>query len=265
MAHYAIGDVQGCYDPLMALLQQCQFNEKTDTLWFTGDLVNRGPQSLDVLRFVKNLPVTPRVVLGNHDIHLLAVAFGHVTLHKHDTLNDILKAPDRDELLHWLRQQPLMHVNKDLGFMLVHAGLYPLWSVDKAQVLAKEVEALLQCDDHIKLYEHLYGNEPVVWREDLAGFDRLRFIVNAFTRMRFVNSQGELDLQNKGSDITQNDYAPWFDHSELNHQPYQLLFGHWAALQGQCDAPGIHALDTGCIWDGKLTAMRLDDGVLFAV
>lgn len=266
MSTYAIGDIQGCYQPLRRLLEKIQFDDKQDTLWFTGDLVNRGPQSLQVLRFVYQLGGKHQTVLGNHDLHLLAVASGTRTPHHSDTLHDILAAPDKTELLDWLRFRPLLVQHPASGYVMTHAGIAPAWTIEQAIKLAHEVEAVLRGDDASALYQHMYGNQPDHWDDALTGTDRLRCIINYFTRMRFCHRDGRLDLTYKGTIPDKPaDLVPWFDVKPRVHAETKIIFGHWAALSGEVDVPNLFALDTGCVWGGKLTAMRLEDGVRFAV
>jgi bis(5'-nucleosyl)-tetraphosphatase (symmetrical) len=263
MGTYAIGDVQGCYDELQALLHHIAFNPHKDTLWFAGDLVNRGPKSLEVLRFIRDLPAA-KVVLGNHDIHLLSLANGHP--HPEHTLHAVIAAPDCTALIDWLRQQPLLHYDADLGYLMTHAGVLPQWTLAQAQTYAHEVENLLQQDDYADHLHHLYGNEPNQWREDLSGYDRWRFITNAFTRMRFCTLEGHLDFMHTGKVGSQpNTLHAWFDvpHRALGDIP--IIFGHWAALEGKTNAKNVFEVDTGCAWGGSLTAMRLEDRQLFSV
>ena len=259
MAIYAIGDIQGCLDQLLALLEKINFNSDHDQLWFTGDLVNRGPQSLEALRFVKNLGDNAITVLGNHDLHLLAVSEGHTKYHRpKDTLTQVLEAPDCDELLHWLRHRPLLHHDEKTGFTLIHAGLPPQWNLAKAQFCAQEVEAALQSDAWSSYLEKMYGNEPDKWSDTLTGWDRLRFITNCFTRIRFCNTDGQLLLDVKGSPGTQpKGFVPWFDVPDRASSDMKIIFGHWSTL-GTCDVKGIYPIDTGCLWGGKLTALRID-------
>lgn len=263
MATYAIGDIQGCYDELQQLLEQIRFDPAQDRLWFVGDLVNRGPKSLEVLRLVRSLGDSAITVLGNHDLHLIAVDAGIGQLHKSDTLDEILAAPDRAELLHWLRCQRLLHAEGD--FVLVHAGLLPQWTVAQAAELAHEVEAALRGPDYVDFITHMYGNAPQGWQDDLSGHKRLRAIVNAFTRLRICTPQGEMEFKFKGEveNIPQG-YQPWFEVSQRKTANATVIFGHWSAL-GLLLRDKVVALDTGCLWGGPMTAIRLDDRKLFQV
>ena len=259
MAIYAIGDVQGCYEPLRRLLDALRFDPTTDALWLVGDLVNRGPQSAEVLRFVQSLGKRAVVVLGNHDLTLLAVAAGHVKPKRKDTFHSVLDAPDSEELLAWLRQRPLLHHDSSLGFTMIHAGLPPQWDLALAQRCAAAVEATLQGADCNAFLKHMFGGEPTRWREDLAGYDRLRFIVNALTRMRFCTGDGKLSLTEKGAPGSQAlGLIPWFAVPGRRSANLNIIFGHWAAL-GYYRAAGIFALDSGCVWGNRLTAIRLDE------
>ena len=263
MATYAIGDIQGCYTELQQLLEQIRFDPGQDKLWFVGDLVNRGPGSLQVLRLVKSLGDRAITVLGNHDLHLLAVAEGIGELHRSDTLDEVLAAPDRDELLNWLRQQRLLHVEGD--FVLVHAGLLPQWSVKQAAELAREVESALRGDEYATFFARMYGNTPHLWDDDLDGYKRLRIIVNAFTRMRICTPQGELEFKFKGEvENMPEGYLPWFEVPGRKSREATVIFGHWSAL-GLKVTPNVIALDTGCLWGGPMTAIRLEDRQLFQV
>lgn len=266
MPTYAIGDVQGCFIELQSLLNKIEFNESKDTLWFTGDLVNRGPQSLEVLRFVKSLGNKQVSVLGNHDLTLLSIAYGVRETHAGNTLDEILAAPDREELINWLRHLPLIHHDASLGYTMAHAGIAPAWSLQQAISLSQEIEQELQSDDpHIYL-ERMYGNDPELWEDSLMGMPRLRCITNYFTRMRFCHGDGRLDLTYKGQIAGKPDYlVPWFDVVGRKNKSLKIIFGHWAALNGKADVPNVYPLDTGCIWGNCLTAMRLEDGVRFSV
>lgn len=266
MSIYAIGDVQGCYDPLRRLLDHLQFDPARDTLWFAGDIVNRGPQSLEVLRFIKSLGNRQQMVLGNHDLHLLAVASGHHPGWSEDTLQSVLTAPDRDELLLWLAKQPLLHEDTKQGYVMVHAGVAPSWNLATAKKLAKEVEIILQSEKAGEFYQHMYGNEPTQWQDTLTGYDRLRCIVNYFTRARFCDSKGNLELKNTGG-MRQNatELTPWFQVANRLTSKVNIIFGHWAALGGVTNTPHAYAIDTGCVWGFTLTAMRLSDQKRFNV
>ncbi|MDF1628926.1 MAG: symmetrical bis(5'-nucleosyl)-tetraphosphatase [Alcanivoracaceae bacterium] len=261
MSTYAIGDLQGCLGAFERLLEQINFKAGEDRLLLAGDLVARGPDSVGTLRKVYALRDHVRCVLGNHDLHLLAVAHGAASLKKKDhDLQAILDAPDGDELLSWLRQQPLMIDIPEFDAVMTHAGIPPLWTLDQARSRAREVEAVLHGDHCNELFNNMYGNEPAGWSDDLHGADRLRVITNHFTRMRFINQAGELELQTKGeADAPPPGYFPWFDHPQRIHGSTRILFGHWAALAGDVAIDGVEALDSGCVWDGFLTAFRLED------
>jgi bis(5'-nucleosyl)-tetraphosphatase (symmetrical) len=264
MATYAIGDIQGCHTELLQLLEQIGFGS-SDRLWLTGDLVNRGPRSLDTLRFIKELGDQARIVLGNHDLHLLAIAHHGEHNSSKDTLDEILQAPDRDELLHWLIQQPLLHHDTDLGFTLVHAGIPPQWDLPEALARAREVESALTSELASDFFRHMYGNNPCLWREDLDSWARLRCITNYFTRMRFCTQEGQLELKtDSGPTSSPAGYRPWFSFKQRKTRDVPIIFGHWAALEGRVNQPHLHALDTGCVWGGTLTAMRLEDGQKFS-
>src|SRR5487761_2090179 len=257
MSIYAIGDIQGCYNELQHLLDEIRFDPVQDTLWLVGDLVNRGADSLQVLRLVKSLGESAITVLGNHDLHLLAVASGTSRLHRGDTLDEILAAPDREELLAWLRNQRLLHVEGE--FVLVHAGLLPGWTVAQAASLAHEVEAALQAPDYADFLAHMYGNQPNAWEDDLTGYKRLRVITNALTRMRICTERGkmEFDFKAEQQNIPEG-YRPWFDIPGRASRDATVIFGHWSAL-GLMVKENAIALDTGCLWGGPLTAYRLED------
>ena len=269
MATYAIGDVQGCHREFEALLAVIGFTPAVDRLWLVGDLVNRGPHSAAVLHTVMALGDGVVTVLGNHDLHLLACA--HVPGAKprrRDTLDEILAAPDRDEMLAWLRRQPLLHHDATLGYTMVHAGLPPQWDVDYAQARAREVESVLRGDDYRDFLAHLYGDEPVRWDASLAGFPRLRFITNCLTRIRYCTRDGALDLNDKGEPSADSALVPWFAVPARASGQARIVFGHWSTLrlpQNQWLQAGVFPLDTGAVWGGDLTAMRLEDGALFQV
>src|SRR5450631_1258143 len=257
MAIYAVGDVQGCHAELVLLLDKIAFDPEADKLWLVGDLVNRGPGSLDVLRMVKSLGDSAITVLGNHDLHLLAVAEGVAELNRHDTLDEILNAPDRNELLHWLRNQRLLHAQD--GSVLVHAGLLPQWSVAQAQSLAREVEVALRGNDYTTFLSRMYGNTPHNWDDSLSGYKRLRVIVNAFTRMRICTKEGEMEFKFKGEvENIPAGYMPWFDIPKRDSRDATVIVGHWSALGLKIEKRVI-ALDTGCLWGGPMSAIRLED------
>ena len=258
MSTWAIGDIQGCYDELRALLDRLRFDPAKDRLWFVGDLVNRGPKSLDTLRFISSLGDRAVCVLGNHDLHLLALAAGNERFRDSDDLNQVLEAPDRDQLIHWLRHRPLLHHDETLDFTMIHAGLPPQWDLETARACAAEVEAVLRGPDHVDFFDRMYGNKPNRWDPELQGMDRLRFITNCFTRLRFVTRKGKLKLKLKGSPGSQKKkYFPWFLHPHRRTRDQRILFGHWSTL-GYRHTDNVWALDTGCLWGGQLTALRLD-------
>lgn len=263
MTFYVVGDIQGCLDCLEKLLDNIGFNAREDNLWAVGDLVNRGPASLETLRFCKRLGDRFRTTLGNHDLHLLAVAQGVKTPHRKDTLQAILTAPDRDDLLDWLQHQPLMLEQN--GYALVHAGIPPQWTLAEAGKYAREVEQALACSATARDYfKAMYGNEPRVWREDLAGVERLRVITNYFTRMRYCDANGTLELTNK---MPPNQgpagYLPWFAHPGRKTRNDRIVFGHWASLEGETSEKNLYPLDTGCVWGGRLRIMSLATGEYF--
>ena len=313
---YAIGDIQGCYEPLLRLMDLIHFDEQVDRLWFVGDLVNRGPESLAVLRLISSLPITPIVTLGNHDLHLLASLFGGRPWKGYDdTLQEVMCAEDGEALGHWLRKQSILYYSSEFNVVMCHAGIAPIWDLPKAIKLAKELEEVLAGDQYRKFLSQLYGNKPNAWSDELSGMDRLRVITNYFTRMRFCDTNGRLNLSYKGT-IAQapTNLYPWYEvphrkkirplsklaaEDELRgdterrtgvytqvHEDsstvstkqvasavesgkrsieVDIIFGHWAALMGKCPNPKIHALDTGCLWGGQLTALRLQDMQRFAV
>lgn len=266
MSNYAIGDVQGCFKELIALVNLIQFDPQHDTLWFTGDLVNRGPQSLEVLRWIKALGDRAVVVLGNHDLHLLAVASKQSNTKQFDALDEILAAKDCNELCEWLRQQPLLHYDRQLNFVMTHAGIAPQWTLAQAQRYADEVSTALKSPNYLDFLAHLYGDTPTHWDEQLTSWERLRLIVNYFTRMRFCDLQGGLELATKGeSNAPPPDFISWFKVPQRAARDTKIVFGHWAALGGKTDEPNTFALDTGCVWGNRLTAMRLEDEQRFSV
>lgn len=270
MPTYAIGDVQGCLASLEALLEEIDFDPVGDRLWFTGDLVNRGPDNLGVLRLVQGLGQHAVTVLGNHDLHLLALRFcPEQKPRRGDTLEDVLRAPDCDALLTWLRQCPLFHHDDALGCSLVHAGIPGEWSIAEALAHAGEVEAALRADHPEKFLCAMYGNKPARWRTSLTGEKRLRFITNAFTRMRYCHQDGQLDFETKeGLDAAPGDLSPWFMLPGRASRGARIVFGHWSTLR--LEAPqeaafGVHPLDTGAVWGGTLSALCVEDGRRFSV
>jgi len=259
MAIYVIGDIQGCFDELQRLLERIAYDPRHDRLWFAGDLVNRGPKSLETLRFARAHDAI--VVLGNHDLHLLASARLPNHRKRKDTLDAIINAPDADELLDWLRHRPLLHHDKATGYTLIHAGLPPQWDLAMARARAHEVEQVLRGDDFPAFFEHMYGNRPHKWKDKLQGWDRLRCITNCLTRLRYCDEQGRLALDEKGPPGSQPKHLkPWFEWPERRSRDMKILFGHWSTL-GAYSGNGVHALDTGCLWGGSLSALRIDDGL----
>lgn len=267
-ATYAIGDVQGCFDDLLRLLEKLDFDPDVDRLWFTGDLVNKGPNSLELLRFVRGLGAAAISVLGNHDLHLLSAAAGAVEIRKKDTFIEILDAPDCEELLFWLRHQPMLHHDENLGFTMLHAGLPPQWDLGKAQQCAREVEIVLQNFDYEDLFLNLQGEGPLRWQENLAGWERLHFITNCFTQLRWCDRSGRIDLPGKrrAASAAKKRSRPWFAIPDRASKPLRILFGHWAKLavapppKGET---GVIALDTGCANGGRFTAFHLEDWQYF--
>jgi bis(5'-nucleosyl)-tetraphosphatase (symmetrical) len=263
MAIYAIGDVQGCFEELTALLEVIGFDRSSDRLWFVGDLVNRGPASLATLRFVRDLGERALTTLGNHDLHLLAVAHGFAKARADDTLAEVLAAPDRDSLLGWLRYRPMLHV--EANHVLVHAGLLPQWEIAKAKALAEEVEAELRGPGYREFLSQLYGSRPDRWSDGLHGIERLRVIVNAMTRLRFCTAEGVMEFSSKGeTEAGPPGYFPWFEIPGRKSANHTVICGHWSAL-GLRIAPNLIALDSGCVWGGVLSAIRLEDRRLYQV
>lgn len=297
MAEYAIGDVQGCFKSLMALLDKLNFDESRDRLWFVGDLVNRGPDSLGVLRFVSQLKIKPIVTLGNHDLHYLATSYtqprhplstqdthpflqtptvnpGHPPKHKNtiksleqDSLDELLNAPDESILRNWLRQQKLIYYDKTIDVVMVHAGIAPMWGLEQAIACAKEVENELSGDGFIQLFKEMYGNEPRIWCDALQGNERYRVIINYLTRMRYLYSDGSLNLTCKASPSSKipADLIPWFKLHNAHWDDTRVIFGHWATLQGQVNMKNIYGIDTGCLWGGHLTALNIHSNTLTTV
>ncbi len=267
MATYAIGDIQGCYHELRLLLKKIQFNPNCDQLWLAGDLICRGPKSLEVLEFLYDIQDACIVVLGNHDLHLLATYELGGRFNKKEKLSKLLASNRCDQLLAWLTTQPMAHYDRDLGFLMTHAGVPPGWDLEQTLASAYELEEALQKPkQRIKFFSKMYGNSPRNWSENLKKTKRLRFTTNALTRMRFCHLDGSLDFSHKGAPSKRyKKYQPWYAfHKELL-QETGLVFGHWAALNGKVKIPNLHALDTGCVWGNKLTALRLEDKKKFHV
>ncbi len=269
MATYAIGDIQGCYRELLQLLDAVSFNFDHDHLWVCGDMVNRGPQSLETLRFLYQRRDNIHAVLGNHDLHLLAIANGQREAKRSDTAADILQASDADLLLEWLQHRPLCVTDSELGYAMVHAGIAPQWSIDDALRLSNEVETVLQGGHFAEFLGAMYGDQPDQWSENLQGLERLRFITNAFTRMRICDAEGRLELNFKGElEKIPDGYIPWYKHPERKTREHHIVFGHWAALDRKLTAANpynVFGLDTGCVWGQSLSMMRLEDQRLFSV
>lgn len=258
MAVYAIGDIQGCLDSLLQLLDKLG-PSSSDQLWFTGDLVNRGPKSLETLRFVRSLGGQAVSVLGNHDLHLLALSAGRFQEKPNPTLQPVLHAEDCDELLGWLRHRPLLHSDPQIGWTMVHAGVHPRWDIGLAQQLANESEALLRGPAYEDFMQHLYGNHPENWGPELTGYDRARFTINVMTRMRFCGIDGRLDFLHKGAPGSQpSGFLPWFEINRESPLLQRVVFGHWSAL-GLHRESSFYGIDTGCLWGGQLSALRLDE------
>lgn len=263
MASYAVGDLQGCYFSFQRLLETIDFNPDHDRLWLVGDLINRGAGSLATLRWLYQHRTSVVAVLGNHDLHTLAVAEGCVPVHKSDTLNELLTAPDSVELLTWMRHQRMVY--REDGYLMVHAGLLPQWDVDQALALGAEVEAVLRARDYRDFLAHMYGNQPDLWHDELQGYDRLRLITNGMTRLRVCSAEGRIEFKFKGElDRIPSGYMPWFDVPDRRSRDAVIVCGHWSAL-GLQQRPGLFALDTGCLWGGQLTALRLEDRRVFQV
>ncbi|MEX2476311.1 symmetrical bis(5'-nucleosyl)-tetraphosphatase [Marinobacter sp.] len=259
MADYAIGDIQGCYERLREVLDKVSFSPSRDNLWVAGDLINRGPSSLETLRYIESLGSSAVVVLGNHDLHLLAVALGGHQPKKKDTLEGILDAPDHERLVAWLRQQKLCVHDPRRRFVMVHAGLPHVWSVEQAVANAREVEAVIAGNQAPDYFTEMYGNDPARWDAGFTGMDRWRVITNYFTRMRFIAADGTLELATKESaDSAPEGFAPWFEYPR--HDDVRVIFGHWASLEGNTGHNRFIGLDTGCVWGGALTMMNLDSG-----
>lgn len=259
MAIYAIGDVQGCFNELTALVEKISFNPKSDHLWFVGDLVNRGPSSLETLRWVKSLRNRAITVLGNHDLHLLAAYAGVKQINSSSSLYPILQANDLEELIDWIRNRPLMHFDRKHNIAMVHGGLLPQWNIKKALSRAKEVEEMLRSKQYKDFLKNMYGDKPDQWDKSLNGWDRLRVITNSFTRLRYCSDNGIMNISDKGAPGTQTPgMKPWFEIESRKSLDTTIVFGHWSTL-GHYQGHNVIAIDTGCIWGGSLTAVRIDD------
>lgn len=262
MTTYAVGDLQGCLDPLLCLLEEVKFQPGPDQLWLVGDLVNRGPKSLETLEYLYSIRDNVVAVLGNHDLHLIAYAYGYRAANSGDTLAPILASPNRDKLLGWLRNLPLVHWDAKLGYAMAHAGIPPQWSIEQALGHSQEVCARLQDDSQIeKFLANMYGNKPAQWNDKLTGMARLRLITNYFTRMRFCNADGLLEFSNKGHPgQAPEGFQPWFEHYLNNPNNPPLVFGHWASLDGETRSNRAIGLDNGCVWGNRMTLLSLDSG-----
>lgn len=260
MTDFAVGDIQGCYDPLRRALDQAGFEAGKDCLWVVGDIINRGPDSLQSLRFIRELGDTARVVLGNHELHMLAVVFGGGRPKRKDTLEQILEAPDAVELIDWLREQRLADYDRGRDLFMAHAGLPHIWSVEQGLAYAREVENAIRGSDVKTYFENMYGNQPERWSDSLRGMERWRAITNYLTRMRFIAEDGTLELDTKeGSSTGPAGFKPWFSFPRRQDRT-RILFGHWAALEGKTNDERFIGLDTGCVWGGAMTVMNLDTG-----
>jgi len=261
MAIYAIGDIQGCYSELQELLKKIHFSTDKDILWFAGDLINRGPSSLETIRFIKSLGENAITVLGNHDLHALAVQAG-IKKDKRKSLADLLSAPDANALFNWLRRQPLIHHDSTVNFTLVHAGIPIEWDLESALAYGFELHQILSSDSYLDFLKHMYGDHPDMWSDDLSGWDRMRYICNGFTRMRYCYQNGQLNLTEKNSPdfVAKNsdeNLIPWFEFENRKTKSENIIFGHWSTLGLKLEN-GIYALDTGCLWGNQLTALRID-------
>lgn len=267
MPDYAIGDIQGCYEPLQRLLDHIQFDDKADCLWFVGDLVCRGSQSLEVLRFIKSLPIPPKISLGNHDLALLRLLYCRPLADCfHESLNQILNAEDSEELAFWLRHQGLLHYSETLNVVMSHAGIAPVWDLNEAINYAKELETVLTGEDYKEYLTHCFGNQPACWSKTLSGIERLKAITNYFTRMRFCDDKGCLFLDYKGPvSNSPSNYIPWYEVPNRKPIKASIVFGHWASLNNIYPSSNVYAIDTGCVWGETLTALRLQDKRLFSV
>jgi bis(5'-nucleosyl)-tetraphosphatase (symmetrical) len=263
VGRYAVGDLQGCLAPLQCLLDQVSFNPQRDQLWLVGDLINRGPDSLDTLRYLYNIKESLHITLGNHDLHCIALARGTTERGRHPTLQALLNAPECDELMHWLLQQALVRKSDDGRYLMSHAGIPSAWTSEQALALSREVETVLQSPHVDDFFRNMYGDEPLTWDDSLTGYDRLRAITNHLTRMRICDATGKLELSFKG--IAANipaPYRPWFEWQAEGSRSETLIFGHWAALECETNRSDIIALDSGCVWGRHMTMLDMDSGEL---
>ena len=266
MATYAVGDIQGCYVEFEALLDAVSFDPARDRLWLLGDLVNRGPDSLAVMDLVMSLEGCAITVLGNHDLHFLAIHYGGHAPVASDTFHDLLGAPHVGAVAEWLRRQRFFHRDDALGYAMAHAGIPPFWSLPMADAYGRELMAVLQGAEHLAYFRAMYGNRPDRWSDDLSGMDRWRLLTNYFTRMRLIDRDGCLDFSHKGALADAPDgWFPWYELCAGNLGHHRLLFGHWAAIEGHTGRPDIIALDTGCVWGRSLTALCLETGEFISV
>jgi len=271
MGTYAIGDLQGCYSELQSLLDKINFDETNDQLWFVGDLINRGPESLKCLRFVKSLGKNAKTVLGNHDLHLLAIANNVKNPHRKDTIDEILNADDSKKLLKWLRKRPLLVNDPDLKFTMIHAGLPPQWTLKQAKELAQETEALLQDKQQFNEFIHnMYGDQPDAWSNQLKDDDRHRYIINCFTRIRYMEKDGKLNLKEKGPPNSQDkSLTPWYAIPDRKTKKNKIIFGHWSTVhlgdKKNIRQYNVYPVDRGCLWGRELIAMRLEDEKIYSV
>lgn len=258
MATYVVGDIQGCYDPLCRLLESIQFDPNADTLVSVGDLINRGPDNVGVLRLLRSFGSQFRCVLGNHDLNFLAVHAGLRRLKSKDTTMDLLQSGDLEDVVAWFRTQPLALLQN--GHLIVHAGLVPSWSAEQALRYADEVNAALRAPTYVDFLAQMYGDKPDHWEESLTSGARLRVITNVLTRLRFCDPHGRMNLENKlAPEFAPEGMAPWFTYPHRAAKDTPIVFGHWAALDGRADEPNVYAVDTGCVWGKKLTCLRLED------
>ena len=259
MSLYAIGDIHGCYDSFRRLLDKINFDENNDSLWLTGDLVGRGTQSLETLRFLESIKNNLVSVMGNHDLHLLALYYHVIELDEHSrNLEKILDAPDSDKLISWLKDRPFLHFDNNRNILLVHAGIHPEWTINESITYANELEGLLQGEQSKNILENMYGNDPIKWSLNLNSYNRYRFLINVFTRMRVLNSDNNLDLKYKGTEPSSQEHIhSWFKSKNHNWKDTTIIFGHWSAL-GLMIKPQFICLDSGCVWGRNLTAINLD-------